>query len=161
MESFAEFLEENPNQTLMMIRENADRYSVEVNFRTTTDEALKNYAKIVLGYVSAGIKQHNFHVKHVYTDDPLRILISSRNWDDGEWVALVSWDAKNHCFIVSKGYYNKDRRTVSLQSSEKCDANSAFEITTKIYNLMHHLKKQPDRHVPEPIKLKRGPKGGF
>jgi len=53
----------------------ASRYSVEVNFRSKPDEVLEAFAKIALGYVSAGIKQHNFHVKHVYTDKPIRILI--------------------------------------------------------------------------------------
>src|SRR5581483_2826153 len=103
------------------LRETADttRYSVEVNFRTKSDEVLDGYGKIALGYVSAGLKQHDFHVKHVYTDKPLRILVSSRAFDDGEWVVVVTWNHEHRCFIVSKGFYNKDRNTVSIQSSEK------------------------------------------
>ncbi len=136
------------------------RYSVEVNFRTTPEEALEAYAKIALGYVSAGIKQHNYHVKHVYTEKPVRILVSSRNWDDGEWVVLVSWNPEHKCFILSRGFYNKDRRTVSVQHSEKC-GDTAFEITKQVYNLMHHLKDKKDRHQEKlkPVPLKRGPKG--
>ena len=117
--------------------DNTTRYSVEVNYRTTCNEVAENYAKIALGYVSAGLKQHDFHVKHVYTDKPVRILVSSRNWDDGEWVVVVSWNNEHKCFIVSKGFYNKDRNTVSVQGSEKCKDENAFEITKQVYNMMH------------------------
>jgi len=138
----------------------ATRYSVEVNFRSKPDEVLDGFAKIALGYVSAGLKQHNYHVKHVYAETPIRILVSSRNWDDGEWVGLVSWNAEQKCFIVSKGFYNKDRKTVSVQSSEKCKGDNAFEITKQVYNMMHDLKGKPDRHLEKlkPVPLKRGPK---
>jgi hypothetical protein len=137
------------------------RYSVEVNYRTTPEEALEAFAKIALGYVSAGIKQHNYHVKQVYTDKPLRVLVSSRNWDDGEWVVLVSWNPEHGCFIVSKGFYNKDRKTVSVQHSERCPGESAAEVTKHVYNMMHSLKGVKDRHQQKfkPVPLKRGPKG--
>lgn len=139
------------------------RYSVEVNFRTTPDEVLTAYAKVALGYVSAGLKQHNLHSKHVYTEKPIRILVSNRNWEDGEWVGVVSWNNDSKCFVVSKGFYNKDRRTVSIQSSEKCKGENAAEITKHVYNMMHDLKDKPDKHK-ETLKgvnlnsLKRGPK---
>ena len=138
----------------------ATRYSVEVNFRSKADEVLDGFAKIALGYVSAGLKQHNFHVKHVYAETPIRILISSRNWDDGEWVGVVSWNPSYKCFVVSKGFYNKDRKTVSVQSSEKCKGENAFEITKQVYNMMHDLKGKPDRHMEKlkKIPLKPGPK---
>lgn len=145
-----------------LLSEGADstRYSVEVNYRTTPDDLLEAAAKIVLGYVSAGIKQHGYHVKHVYTEKPLRILVSSRNWDDGEWVGVVSWNPNKKCFMLSKGFYNKDRRTVSIQGTEQC-GESAAEITRQVYNLMHGLKGKPDRHIDrmKPVPLKRGPKG--
>lgn len=145
------------------LKETSDstRYSVEVNYRTKPDEALDAFAKIALGYVSAGLKQHSFHVKHVYTEKPVRILVSSRNWDDGEWVVVVSWNPSHNCFIVSKGFYNKDRNTVSVQGSEKCKGENAFEITKQVYNMMHDLKGKPDRHQEKlkPVPLKRGPKG--
>jgi len=167
MESFKKYLNQEEDNTLFFLRfptllESADstRYSVEVNFRTTTDENLSAYAKIVLGYVSAGMKQHNFHIKHVYTEDPVRILVSSRNFDDGEWVVIVSWNPKDKCFIVSKGFYNKDRRTVSVQDSEKCNADNAAEITKLVFNMMHDLKSKPDNHMSKMkgLKLKTGPK---
>ncbi len=144
------------------LQESSDstRYSIEVNYRTTADEVLKNYAKIALGYCSAGIKQYNYHVKHVYTEDPVRILVSSRNWDDGEHVVLVSWNKEHKCFVISRGFYNKDRQTVSVQHTEKCKGENAADITKQIYNMIHHLKDKPDRHqdVLKPIPLKRGPK---
>lgn len=138
----------------------SNRYSVEVNFRTTVEEVAEGFAKIALGYVSAGLKQHNFHVKHVYGEEPIRILVSSRNWDDGEWICAVSWNAAHKCFVVSKGFYNKDRKTVSIQSSEKCKGENAFEIMKQVYNTMHDLKGKPDRHMEKlkPVPLKRGPK---
>ena len=169
MRNFREFgLEEKIGFPLMylafpsFLTEGADatRYSVEINFRTTIDEAMEAFAKIVLGYVSAGIKQHNYHVKHVYTESPLRILVSSRNWDEGEWVCLVSWNQHDRCFYISKGFYNKERRTVSVQSTEKVDHKNAAEITKHVYNLMHDLKNKPDRFREKlkPVHLKRGPK---
>lgn len=136
------------------------RYSVEVNFRTSVEEVLKHAAKITLGYASAALKKLDFHVKQVFEEDPVRIMISSRNWDDGEWVGLVSWNNKEHCYIISKGFYNKDRKSVSVQSSKRSDAQSAAEITREIRNMMHGLKNKPDRHVEKlkKVPLKRGPR---
>lgn len=158
MKYFREYLLEKK-----LLNESADstRYSVEVNFRTTVDELLEAGAKIALGYVSAGIKQHGFHVKHVYAEKPIRIIVSSRNFDDGEWCVIVLWNNEHKCFIISKGFYNKDRRTISIQSSEKCGGDNAAEITKQVFNMMHDLKGKPDRHQEKlkPVGLKRGPKG--
>lgn len=137
------------------------RYSVEVNYRTTSDEALEGFAKICLGYVSAALKNHGYHTKHVFTEKPLRLLVSSRNWDDGEWTGCVTWNHEHACFVISKGFYNRERRTISVQHSTKCTGKSAGEVTKELFNLMHHLKDQPDRHQEKlkPVPLKRGPKG--
>ncbi len=99
-------------------------------------------------------------MKHVYEQEPVRILVSSRNWDDGEWIVVVSWNAEHKCFMISKGYYNKDRRTISVQSSEKCTGDNAAEITKHVFNLMHAIKSSPDRtkEVLKPINLKPGVK---
>jgi len=136
------------------------RYSVEVNFRTKIDEVLDNYAKICLGYVSAALKKSDFHVKHVFEEKPLRILVSQRNWDDGEWACVVSWNPNIKEFVISKGFYNKDRKTVSVQSSSKIDSENASEIVQKVRNAMHDLKDKPDRHLEKlkRVPLKRGPK---
>ena len=140
----------------------ATRYSVEVSFRSKAKEVLQAYAKIALGYVSAALKQSGYHVKHVYDEQPLRILVSSRNWDDGEWVGIVSFnpDHEGGCFVISKGYYNRERKTASIQSSQKCSGDSAAEITKDLRNMMHHLKDKPDRHREKlkAVPLKRGPK---
>lgn len=136
------------------------RYSIDVNYRTTGDEALEGFAKICLGYISAGMKNHGFHTKHVFTEKPLRLLVSSRNWDDGEWSGAVTWHPEQKCFVISKGFYNRDRKTISIQHSTKCSGNSASEITKELINTMHYLKDQPDRHIEKlkPVPLKRGPK---
>jgi Zn-finger protein len=131
-----------------------------VNFRTKIDEVMKNAAKITLGYASAALKKAEFHVRQVFEEDPLRILVSNRNWDDGEWVCLVSWNPEHKCFVISKGFYNKDRKSVSVQGSKHCNAENASEIANEVKNMMHSLKDKPDRHVEKLKKapLKRGPK---
>ena len=136
------------------------RYSVEVNYRTKTDDVLKHAAKIVLGYASAALKKNDYHVKQVFEEDPLRILVSARNWDDGEWVGVVSWHPKKRCYIVSRGFYNKDRKSVSVQQSKDCNAENAAEIVKEVRNMMHSLKDKPDRHVEKlkKVPMKRGPK---
>jgi hypothetical protein len=136
------------------------RYSIEVNYRTKTDEVLDGFAKICLGYVSAALKNHGYHTKHVFDEKPIRLLVSSRNWDDGEWTGIITWNSKHNCFVVSKGFYNKDRKTVSIQSSQKCKNDSAADLTKDLHNMMFHLKKQPDKNMPKlkPVPLKRGPK---
>lgn len=139
----------------------SSRYSVEVNFRTKTKEVLEATAKIVLGYVSAGLKQNGYHVKHVFDDKPVRILVSSRNWDDGEWVGFLLWNSDQNCFMVGKGFHNRSVKSVSIQHHKKTNATSAAELTAEMRNLMHHLKQQPDRHKEtlKGVPLKRGPKG--
>lgn len=147
-------------QTNSVLNEADTRYSVEVNFRTKTDEVLTNAAKITLGYASASLKKLDFHVKQIFEEEPYRILVSARNWDDGEWVCVVSWHPKERSYMISKGFYNKDRKSVSVQQTKSCDANNAAEITTAVRNMMHNLKDVPDRHVEKlkKVPLKRGPK---
>ena len=153
-------IQEHKDNTLVEAVETS-RYSVEVNYRTTGDEAVEGFAKICLGYISAAMKNHGYHTKHVFTEKPLRLLVSSRNWDDGEWDGVVTWHPDQKCFVISKGFYNRERKTVSIQHSTKCTGNSAAEITKELVNTMHHLKGQPDRHTEKlkPVPLKRGPKG--
>lgn len=138
------------------------RYSIEVNFRSKIKEILNAYAKICLGYVSAAMKQNGYHIKHVYEQDPIRILVSSSNWIEGTWVGMVYFhpDHDGGSFIISKGYYNKDVKTISMQSKQKCKGDSAAEITSELRNLMHTLKTTPDRHLEKlkAPKMKRGPK---
>lgn len=137
------------------------RYSVEVNYRSQIDECLLAFAKIVLGYISAAIKQEGYHVKHVFEETPLRILISTRNWDDGEWIGVVSFNSDTNEFMISKGFYNKDIKTISIQSTVKCTGTSAAEITKEVQNLMFNLKNEKNRTQEKlkPVQLKRGPKG--
>jgi len=138
------------------------RYSVEVNFRTNTDEVLEAFAKIALGYVSASMKQSGFHIKQVYDEKPLRILVSTRNWDDGEWIVIVSFNPQHEggSFVLSKGFYNREHRSVSIQSSQKT-GDSAAVISADVKNILFALKNEPDRRMERlnPVKLKRGPKG--
>jgi hypothetical protein len=147
-----------------LLTESDTRYSVEINYRTKTNEVLKHAAKITLGYASAALKKQNFHVKQVFEQEPYRIMVSSRNWDDGEWVCIVSWHPEHQCYYISKGFYNKDRKSVSIPSKpehvQKCEADNASEIVNKVKNIMHSLKDKPDRHIEKlkKVPLKRGPK---
>jgi hypothetical protein len=142
------------------LQEADTRYSIEINYRSRTDEVLHNAAKITLGYASAALKKAEFHVKQVFEEEPLRILVSNRNWDDGEWVVVASWNPKEKCYVISKGFYNKDRKSVSVQSSKRSEATNAAEIVADVRNMMHNLKGVPDRHVEKlkKVPLKTGPK---
>jgi hypothetical protein len=140
----------------------SSHYSVEVNYRTTKKEILESYAKLVLGYVSAAMKKHGYHCKHIFTDKPMRILVATRNWDDGEWVAVLCYNP-HHCgFVLSSGYWNKDRRTVTIHdpATKKLDEDDAAKLTTKLVNYLHELKYKDPRKVGslKPAPMKRGPK---
>ena len=73
---------------------------------------------------------------------------------------MVSWNKEHKCYILSKGFYNKDRRTVSVQDNKYLEAENASDITSKIKNVFHELKDKPDRHVEKlkKVPLKRGPR---
>lgn len=156
MKTHHEFIKENITEAV-----ETSRYSVEVNYRTTPNEALEGFAKICLGYVSAALKNHGYHTKHIFTEKPLRLLVSSRNWDDGEICGIVVWNHQHNCFVISKGFYNRDRKTVSIQNSKKCSGDSAADITKELHNMMYQAKNEPNRHIEKlkPVPLKRGPKG--
>jgi hypothetical protein len=149
-------------ETIISEATTATKYSIEINFRSKIKEVLDNYAKIVLGYVSAALKQNGYHIKQVFEENPIRIIISSRNWDNGEWVGLVHWhpDHAGGSFMISKGFYNKEKRTASIQSTTKSNDDSAAEIAKEMRNIMNNLKGKPDRHISslKPVSLKRGPK---
>jgi hypothetical protein len=138
----------------------ASRYSISVNYRTNPEEVLDAYSKISLGYISAAMKNYGFHTKHVFTEQPYRLIVASRNWDDGEWVGLVSWDHKNKCFVISRGFYNKANKTASIIKTEKCAGTTASEVSKELYKLLQDFKEQPDRFKEKlkPVSLKRGPK---
>lgn len=159
MESFVSWLK---NKSEDSVNESNTRYSIEVNFRTNTKEVLEHHAKICLGYVSAALKHADFHVKQVFDDGVIRILVSSRNWDDGEWIVVVSWNPHHNCFFITKGFFNKLQKNVSYKKETpvRCDADNASDITQKVKNLMHQLKDQPDKHIEKlkKVPLKTGPK---
>jgi hypothetical protein len=160
MESFIGWLIRRAGEA--PLEESNTRYSVEINFRTKIKEVLEHYAKICLGYVSAALKHADYHVKQVFDDNVIRLLVSSRNWDDGEHVVVVSWNPHHQAFFITKGNYNKMHKNVTFPkgSSEKCDTDSANEIAQKVKNLMHHLKDVPDKHLEKlkKVPLKTGPK---
>lgn len=156
MKSFSEFREGD----VLSEVSGAGRYSVEVNYRTSVDEVLDGFAKVCLGFVSAAMKNLGFHVKHVYEERPFRILVSTRNWDDGEWVGVVSWHSAKHCFVIARGFFNRDRKTVSVQSSHVCHGSDASEVVRELRGVVHGFKGLGDRHQDKmkPVPLKRGPK---
>ncbi len=157
---FTEALKEDGDSVVCEGAE-ASRYSIEVNYRTKLKDAEEAFAKVTLGYVSAAMKNSGYHCKLVFDEEPLRVIVSSRNWDDGEWVGMVSFNPHHHCFVLSKGFYNRERKTVSVQKYDTMKGNSASDIANDLRNMMHNLKGQPDRHLEKlkPVPLKRGPKG--
>lgn len=138
------------------------RYSVEVNYRTKTGEVLDGFAKIALGYVSASLKRNGYHVKQVFDELPMRIIVSSRNWDDGEWVGMISYkkEGSHGGFLISNGFYNKDRKTVSVQSTKRCQDDTPAGMAKELINMMYGMRDKKDRRREElkPVHLKRGPK---
>lgn len=144
------------------LSESSTRYSVEVNFRTKLPEVLDGYAKIALGFVSAALKQADYHVKQVFDDGMLRILVSTRNWDDGEWVTVLSWNPHHKAFILTPGHYNKLTKSVSFKqhASTQLKSDNPSELTKVVKETMEKLKNVPDRHIEKlkKVPLKRGPK---
>lgn len=136
------------------------RYAVDINFRTTMDEVKYGFAKIAIGYVSAALKNLGFHVKLVFTEPPLRVLVSSRNWDDNEWVGMISYNKALGAFVLSKGYYNKSKKSVTVMKSTKIDEPiNASTMSEKLKKTMDSLKDEPERKaVKIDLDLKRGPK---
>jgi hypothetical protein len=67
---------------------------------------------------------------------------------------------RTHNISISNGFYNKDRKTISIQRSEKCKSDSPSEMVKDVINMMRVLKDKPDRHMEKlnPVRLKRGPK---
>ncbi len=164
MSQFNEFLNQKIKEIdpMLSLLEGSQygRYSVEVNYRTTIEEAIDSFVKLCIGYVSAGLKNCGYHCKMVTTNKPYRLLVGTRNWDDGEWIGILTFDNKKKCFMISEGSYNKSKKTVSIHKWKDCDGVSAGELVKHMRDLMERLKKtNPVRSgTLEPVKLKRGPK---
>jgi hypothetical protein len=161
-ESLAEIFSDYYGKKYSLLNEKVEssRYAVEINYKTTMQEASFGFAKIALGYVSAALKRIGYHVKMVFSEKPLRVIISSRNWDDGEWVGMISYNSQLGCFILSKGTYNRMKKSVNVSQAEKIDGDiSASEMSHKLKKKMEELKDLPcKKQVQININLKRGPK---
>jgi hypothetical protein len=170
METFIEWCKDRDSlaylvkivESIPLNEADSSHYSIEVNYRTTKKQMLDAYAKLVLGYVSAAMKRNGYHVKHVYQDNPIRILVATRNWDDGEWIATVIYNPQQLSFVLSSGYWNKDRRTVSIHdpATKKLDVDDAAGIVNQLINYMYELKNKERRKINtlKPAPMKRGPK---
>jgi hypothetical protein len=145
-----------------LLKENTSRYSVEVNYKTKAKDVLNGFAKISLAYISAALKRSGYHVKRILEQEPYRVIVSSRNWDDGEWVGMVHYNpnVQGGCFVISKGFYNKQKKTVLVQSSNKCVQDNPADISKELKSMMDELKNKKNNHKEKlnPVKLKRGPK---
>lgn len=134
----------NDFKSWKILNEYADtsRYSIEVNFKTNPEEVLEAYAKISLGYVSSAIKKLGYHTKHVYTENPIRLMVSIDKWEEGEKIVIVSWDKSNKCFALSNGLYNKTKKTVSIKKVAKCQGKDASEIYSEVFKKLQEIKKE-------------------
>ncbi|MCK9458590.1 MAG: hypothetical protein M0R80_03040 [Proteobacteria bacterium] len=137
------------------------RYSVEVNYRTRKQEVLEAAGKITLGYVSAALKQNGYHVKQLFDETPIRIVVSTRNFEEGEWVGfLIFYSKDGGKYVIANGFYNRGQKSVSLQTWKDAKGDSPAELAAEMRTVMFELKERKDRHLPslKPIPLKRGPK---
>jgi hypothetical protein len=156
---FTEYYEKK-HSIILNEKVEASRYAVEVDFTTTLDQASHGFAKIALGYVSSCLKKLGYHCRLVFTEKPLRVIVSSRNWDDGEWIGMITYNETLGMFILSKGFYNKLDKTVDIQSKKQIDKPySGQHMAEKLKSMMIDLKKEKPR-MPQQvtINLKRGPK---
>jgi hypothetical protein len=153
IETFLEYISSNRLDETA----NVTRYSVEVNYNTDQKDFLKGYAKIVLGYVSAALKKQGFHCRIVFSEEPYRVIVTSRNWDDGEPVAMITYNQDHNFFVLSKGTYNKLKKTVTINSKEKIDGTiSSYHMVNKIKKDVEEMKNQVLKKNDD-LK-KRGPK---
>jgi len=145
-----------------LFSENAGRYSVEVNYRTNFDELLEGFAKLVLGYVSAAVKNGGQHCKQVFDEKPFRIVCSPRPWEDGGWAIVVTYEPDHGGFHLSKGFFNKALKTVTVQNTKKIEGQSAAEIYREVAKELGEIKGKPPHHVGDlkGVNLKTGPKQG-
>jgi hypothetical protein len=161
-EKLAEIFSDYYSKRYSLLNEKVEaaRYAVQVEFRTTMDEANFGFAKIALGYVSSALKKMGYHVKLVFTEKPLRVIVSSRNWDDGEWVGMISYNSQQNIFVLSKGHFNKSDKSVSVKSSSAMPKPfSGQHMSEKLKSMMDDIKKLPAHKRQEiNINLKRGPK---
>jgi hypothetical protein len=145
-----------------LLVEDVSRYSVEINYRTTKKDVMNSWAKLVLGFVSAALQREGYHVKHVYTDTPMRVMVTTNNWDDGAWTGMLLFNPEKECFVLSAGFWNKDRRTISVQRQDtnRCSEDAAADLVRKLLNFMHELRKRDPRKINtlKPAPMKRGPK---
>lgn len=160
--NFNEWLEQKEPE-LIPLNESTSRYSIEVNYRSKMGEVIDSFAKLSLGYISAGMKNCGFHVKQIFDEKPYRILVSTRNWDDGEWVGFVIFDHAGQCFHMGKAVYQKDKKSVLIHGKQKCTGDSASEICKDLRNQMEKLKREKPHgsNTLEPAPMKRGPKPKF
>jgi hypothetical protein len=143
------------------LSESANRYSVEVNYRTTLDEVEDGFVQLVLGFISAAMKRSNYHAKMVTDEKPYRVVISARKWQEGEWVNIVSWNSEHKCFVISEGFYNKPTKNVIVQKNIACSGKSAADVFKEVWNAMHHVKDRSPHHQElEPLKGSPGPRKG-
>ncbi len=66
MSNFNEWLESKDPDMPLDEASGSARYSIEVNYRTSFEEAVNGFAKLTLGYVSAALKHSGFHIKNIY-----------------------------------------------------------------------------------------------
>jgi hypothetical protein len=106
-----------------------------------------------LGYVSAGLKNCGYHCKTVFKAKPFRVLVGSRDWDHGEWICAVTFNETNKQFLISEGYYNKPKKTISIESSRIAEGDCAVDLVKEVRHVMEKLKRTEPIRTPE-YKLK-------
>lgn len=133
----------------------SSRYSIEINYRSKQQEVLGAFAKLLLGYISASLKKKDFHIKHVFTEEPYRILVSHRGWEDGEWISGIAYNSNLNTFILAKGFYNTEKRAIIVQEKKKAQGTSASEIAEELLDFLESTKTMEPINIPKPLKRRR------
>lgn len=138
------------------------RFAVDINYGTDMGEVIDHYSQLCLGYLKKAFNNHGFPVKQVYSVKPYRLIISTRQWQDREWVGIVNFDEPTSSFVWHEGLYDKGRKTAGIPdgASKKLSGKSAAALFDEIMPLLRALKDKPLRYGEnlKPALRKRGPK---
>lgn len=146
----------------LLLERTGVRYAVDVNYRTNMSEVMDHYAQLCLGYLKKALNSHGYSVKQVYSVKPYRLIVSTRQWQDREWVGVVNFDEETSSFVWHAAVYDKGRKSAKIPDghSKKLNGRSASALFDELNPLLRELKDRPLRYG-EPLKpapRKRGPK---
>lgn len=146
----------------LLLERTGVRYAVDVNYRTNMSEVLDHFSQLSLGYLKKALNNHGYNVKQVYSAKPYRLIVSTRQWQDREWVGVVNFDEETAHFVWHEAVYDKGRKTAKIPEghSKKLKGRSASSLFEEVHPMLKELKDRPLRYGEpmNPAPRKRGPK---